>query len=129
MSDIQSVRSFNSHLPSKIIYIDSRDATQYLQTDITSYFKYSLTEKIEVPDNQVVFISLNSTTIPYSFYNIREDVNDKVDIKVGIWNGSVITSPGTKTITIPAGNYSANTLSNEFKDLVNATTLDTQTYI
>ena len=46
MSDIQLVRSFDNQIPSKVLYIDSRDATQYLQTNIeggnnktlTSYF-------------------------------------------------------------------------------------------
>tara|TARA_R110000822_G_scaffold89730_5_gene207610 strand:+ start:865 stop:1737 length:873 start_codon:yes stop_codon:yes gene_type:complete len=111
--------SISSHLPSKILYIDSRDASQYLATDIetgydlTSYFKYDLLEKIECPDNQVIFISLNSTTIPYSFYNIRAGVNDRIDVKIeeehssGSYQGA-----STKGITIPAGNYSSITLGN-----------------
>tara|TARA_R110000824_G_scaffold340739_4_gene527249 strand:+ start:4118 stop:5215 length:1098 start_codon:yes stop_codon:yes gene_type:complete len=110
----------NSHIPSKILYIDSRDASQYLATDITtgydltSYFKYTLTEKIEVPDNQVIFVSLNSTTIPYSFYNIRLNVNDKIDVAIDTQNGADPTyiNETTKTIVIPAGNYSSISLGN-----------------
>ena len=77
--------------PSKILYIDSRDATSYLSqrtfiddngneitTNNTSYFQYQLTEKIEVPLNQRALISLNSATIPYSFYNIRNGINNKL---------------------------------------------------
>lgn len=50
--------------PSKILYIDSRDATNYLATNeagftLTSYFQYQLKEKIEVPRNQRALISLN----------------------------------------------------------------------
>ena len=109
----------NSHLPSKILYIDSRDASQYLATDIdtgydlTSYFKYDLIEKIEVPSNQVIFVSLNSTTIPYSFYNIRSDVNDRIDVKIEEEHSSgAYQGASTKGITIPAGNYSSITLGN-----------------
>ena len=106
-------------LSSKILYIDSRDADGYLATkisgtetiDLTSYFNYVLKENIEVPLNQRALISLNSATIPYSFYNIRDGVNDKVKMTLG----------GTTTeITIPTGNYNATTLadfvSQEFVD-------------
>ena len=97
-------------LSSKILYIDSRDANSYLSTkisgtetiDLTSYFSYVLNENIEVPSNQRALISLNSATIPYSFYNIRENVNDKVKMTLG----------GTPVeITIPAGNYNATSLA------------------
>lgn len=120
--------SHNNHLPSKILYIDSRDASQYLATDLssgydlTSYFKYRLTEKIEVPDNQVIFISLNSTTIPYSFYNIRENVNDKIDIEIMEKVSAVAFSgASTKTITIPSGNYSSITLGKFLEDELTST--------
>ena len=66
-------------MPSKILYVDSRDASIYLSNN-TSYFQYELREKIEVPLNQRVLISLNSATIPYSFYNIRTDINNKLKI-------------------------------------------------
>ena len=97
-------------LSSKILYIDSRDADAYLATkisgtdtiDLTSYFSYILKENIEVPTNQRALISLNSATIPYSFYNIRENVNDKVKMTLG---GTTVE------ITIPAGNYNAISLA------------------
>lgn len=119
MNELQEVRAFNSHLPSKVLYIDSRDASQYLQTGYTSYFKYTLTEKIEVPENQVVFISLNSATIPYSFYNIREGVNDT--IKATITNNT--TGVGRDAIfTVPSGNYSALSLANHIEENFNQST-------
>jgi hypothetical protein len=73
--------------PSKILYIDSRDATNYLATNeggytLTSYFQYQLKEKIEVPRNQRALISLNSATIPYSFYNIRDNINNKLKCRI-----------------------------------------------
>ena len=97
-------------LSSKILYVDSRDADSYLATrifqgetnDLTSYFSYVLKENIEVPTNQRALVSLNSATIPYSFYNIRSGVNDKVKMTLG----------GTpQTITIPGGNYNALSLA------------------
>ncbi len=118
-----SLESDNA-FPSKIIYLDSRDATTYLATtndgqDMFSYFQYQLTEQVEIPDEMNVLISLNGATIPYSFYNIREDVNDKVDFSI-VESGT--TNTGTGTLTIPAGNYSAISLGNfvedEISDLV-----------
>ena len=69
-------------MSSKILYLDSRDADTYLQSDLTSYFNYILKENIEVPLNQRALISLNSATIPYSFYNIRNDINNKLKIQL-----------------------------------------------
>ena len=75
----------SGNLASKILYINSEDASQYLATKLNSdgttstlncYFNYTIKENIEVPANQRAIISLNSATIPYSFYNIRTDVND-----------------------------------------------------
>jgi hypothetical protein len=116
--------------PSKILYIDSRDATNYLSqrtfiddngatiiSDNTAYFQYQLTEKIEVPLNQRALISLNSATIPYSFYNIRSDVNNKLFMKAEITGGGNITP--TEPMTIPAGNYTAYTLINFIEKYIN----------
>ena len=95
-------------LPSKIIYLDSRDASVYL-SEGNSYFQYVLNEQIEVPENMNCLVSLNGATIPYSFYNIREGVNDKVDFTI---TESGTTNVGSATFTIPAGNYSAISLGN-----------------
>ena len=59
---------------SVLIHLDSRDADKYLGTDLTtgktltSYFQYVLTDKIICPSNQLMLISLNDASIPYSFY-------------------------------------------------------------
>lgn len=95
-------------LPSKIIYLDSRDASSYL-SDGNSYFQYVLNEQIEVPENMNCLVSLNGATIPYSFYNIREGVNDKIDFTI---TESGTSNVGSGTFTIPAGNYSAISLGN-----------------
>ena len=103
---------------SKIIYLDSRDASTYLATKsngdcMNSYFQYQLEEQIIVPDNMNVLISLSGATIPYSFYNIREGVNDKIDFEI-VESGT--TNVGSATLTIPAGNYSAISLGNFLED-------------
>ena len=134
MGDLQLVRTYDSQIPSKVLYIDSRDATQYLSTDIntgkdlTSYFLYSLEEKIEVPENQVIFVSLNSATIPYSFYNIREGVNDTLFFKVLNWTSGSPLNEGTGNITLPKGNYSAISLGDTLEGLLLTTTSGT-TYL
>lgn len=104
----------NNSLPAKVLYIDSRDANQYLATnsegfDLTSYFSYILKEHIEVPRNQRALISLHSATIPYSFYNIRAGVNDSMPTSITIISGGIGTF--THTLTIPAGNYNVYSLA------------------
>ena len=104
----------HNQFPSKIIYLDSRDASSYLATNndgfnMNSYFQYQLQEKVVVPDNMNCLISLNGATIPYSFYNIRQGVNDKIDFSI-TENGTTNTS--SASLTIPAGNYSAISLGN-----------------
>ena len=107
--------------PSKILYIDSRDATNYLANlpsrdhddgsitneRLTSYFSYQLTEKIEIPINQRALISLNSATIPYSFYNIRHLINDTLTIRATRTDTNVSFQ---NTLIISSGNYTAYTL-------------------
>lgn len=102
-------------MPSKILYVDSRDASIYLSNN-TSYFQYELREKIEVPLNQRALISLNSATIPYSFYNIRTDVNNK--LKIQLEN----TTQGTTDdfeLQIDAGNYDVYSLSTFIENFIN----------
>tara|TARA_R110002012_G_scaffold24851_1_gene82591 strand:- start:3659 stop:4759 length:1101 start_codon:yes stop_codon:yes gene_type:complete len=104
----------HNEFPSKIIYLDSRDASSYLATNnegfnMNSYFQYQLQEKVIVPDNMNCLISLNGATIPYSFYNIRQGVNDRIDFSI-TENGTTNTS--SASLTIPAGNYSAISLGN-----------------
>lgn len=102
-------------MPSKILYVDSRDASIYLSNN-TSYFQYELREKIEVPLNQRALISLNSATIPYSFYNIRTDINNK--LKIQLEN----TTQGTTNdfeLNIDAGNYDVYSLSTFIENFIN----------
>ena len=103
-------------MSSKILYLDSRDADTYLQTDLTSYFNYILNENIEVPINQRALISLNSATIPYSFYNIRDNINNK--LKIRLQNTTGATSSDF-TLPIDSGNYDVYSFSNFIEDYLN----------
>ncbi len=96
-----------------LLYLDSRDASSYLAQsdgkDLYSYFQYILKENIEIPLNQRALVSLNSATIPYSFYNIRENINDKLIYKIeDLGSGN---DTGTQELEIPAGNYSVYSLA------------------
>ena len=116
----------SNSMSSKILYIDSRDADSYLATkieneisyDLTSYFQYILKENIEVPLNQRALISLNSATIPYSFYNIRLGINDILTAKATNTNSGLSLE---LEHTIPAGNYTALTLADNIKSFMNTT--------
>lgn len=115
--------------PSKILYIDSRDATSYLATNssgqnLSSYYQYILKENIEIPSNQRVLVSLNSATIPYSFYNIREGINDTLQLRAqNITTGTTIESGsgGFNPLVIPAGNYNVYSLAVIIMDYINDT--------
>lgn len=121
--------------PSKILYVDSRDANKYLAqkevlipdkdgvnqkitVDMKSYFQYQLVEKIEIPLNQRALISLNSATIPYSFYNIRNGINNSLTMLTTAVADPAV-NPVIGTMTIPEGNYTAYTLANFIEKFVN----------
>jgi len=122
----------NNSKSSIILYLDSRDATSYLATkletdsdgndrevNLNSYFQYVLTENIEVPLNQRALVSLQSATIPYSFYNIRTGVNDT--LIYSITDTANDNSTGGKTITLKSGNYTAYSLAEQIKSDINET--------
>ena len=126
----------SNSMPSKILYIDSRDANIYLASidsqdhnntgqlvnnKLTSYFSYQLKEKIEVPLNQRALISLNSATIPYSFYNVRHNINDKLTIKA---KNNTTGVEITKNLIIDSGNYTAYTLAAVLETFINGTVQD-----
>lgn len=113
-------------LQEKVIYLDSRDADQYLATkieggvttDLHSYSKFILTEKIEIPSNMDIAISLDSATIPYSFYNIREGVNNRIFYAVYDKTSGTALFPGLATLFVPEGNYSALSLAQYLTDAI-----------
>jgi len=97
--------------PPIIIHLDSRFATQYLETDENGRYKttnylYVMKEPILVPENMNLLVSLHTATIPYSFYNVRSGVNDKIYYNMG----------GVDYIlTLTSGNYSATGLASTLK--------------
>ena len=108
----------SNSLPNKVLYLDSRDASRYLAQnsdgyDLSSYFQYILNESIEIPGNQRALISLNSATIPYSFYTIREGINDLIPLKAV---NDDTAAEGTCDFVIPKGNYTAYTLGTYLSD-------------
>lgn len=124
----------NNSKSSIILYLDSRDATSYLATkletdndgnsiqiNLNSYFQYVLQENIEVPLNQRALVSLQSATIPYSFYNIRTDVNDTLIYRMtDLVSGN---NTGDLTLTLTSGNYTAFSLQDEIQTEINTKTI------
>ena len=121
-----SYTSSAGNMPSKILYINSEDASQYLATKLNNdgttsslncYFQYILKESIEIPLNQRAVISLNSATVPYSFYNIRQDVNDTIDIKITNTTTGFNYTP--TPLILPDGNYDVYSLAEYIKNALN----------
>ena len=98
---------------SKVLFIDSKDATA--QHDGTTHFTYIFRDTIIVKKNEGVLVSLLQASIPYSFYNVREGVNDKIDIIVA---AAGFTSPKEHVIQLDSGNYTAISLASKFKQKV-----------
>lgn len=115
--------------PSRIIYMNSLDAPVNGQYNsfinsrpLTSDFTYDFPVAIAIPENIDTLISLNSASIPYSFYNVRSGINDVIDFNMRrMFSGGVPTTPPldlnqptstllVSSITIPAGNYTINSL-------------------
>tara|TARA_R100001509_G_C4849659_1_gene209618 strand:+ start:129 stop:1019 length:891 start_codon:yes stop_codon:yes gene_type:complete len=97
--------------PPVIIHLDSRFATQYLETDSngkpkSTNFTYTLKEPMNVPDHMNLLVSLHTATIPYTFYNVRSGVNNTISFK----------ADGTPyEIQLAEGNYSATGLASVLK--------------
>lgn len=99
--------------PSKVVYIDSRDgqALTYRESDgtaLTSHFQYIFNTPIMIPDNVDTLISLHTASLPYSFYNIREGINDRLDFRIGEASDPLIYYDSF--LDIEEGNYSIGSL-------------------
>ena len=69
----------NHNQNSKLLHINSEDATLHLTTEAKgSYFQFFFSSQIMCQNNERMLISLHSATIPYSFYNIRNGVNNTI---------------------------------------------------
>mgnify|MGYP003635670232 CR=1 FL=1 len=84
---------------SKTIHINSENAHNSLDSSITTNFQLFLDESVKCPQNERMLISLHSATVPYSFYNIRSDVNNTVGYKLNGVYGEFNITPGNYTST------------------------------
>tara|TARA_R110000824_G_scaffold243335_3_gene431971 strand:- start:2571 stop:3854 length:1284 start_codon:yes stop_codon:yes gene_type:complete len=64
---------------SRVLFVSSRDATLTRDPYNKYDFTFQLDEPILVPENHSIMMSLFTATIPYSFYNIRPNVNSDVE--------------------------------------------------
>tara|TARA_R100000541_G_scaffold11969_5_gene20250 strand:+ start:8968 stop:9918 length:951 start_codon:yes stop_codon:yes gene_type:complete len=95
---------------SKIVFINSSDkSVAYDNTG--SVFSYVLETPIITPPNQDCLVSLYSCVIPYSFYNIRENINDRIPYRL-------VANDNLFSLKIPKGNYTITTLANAIKVLL-----------
>ena len=119
------VYQLEHHAPvSKVIYIDSRDASQFLTTEnglpLTSHFQYIFDDSIPINSNLDTLISLHSASLPYSFYNMRNNINNYLDFRFG-FHSSFDTDFTDITIKIPEGNYTIGSLLRRLNlDITNA---------
>ena len=101
----------NGQRGSKIVYIDSRDASYYTSTSgnaiETGSFVYEIPEPITLddPSNSIV-VSVTSAEVPYSWYNVNRSFNNDVF--------GFLEHHGTNhKINISQKNHSATSLANE----------------
>jgi len=99
---------------SKVIFINSADKNVSLDTDGSSFI-YNLDTPIIAPDNQECLVSLYSCVIPYSFYNIRENINDRIPYRF-------VANDNLSFVKIPKGNYTITTLATTIKSLLDGIT-------
>jgi len=102
----------NSTPSSKLIFLDTRDVVKsggmfFAQTPgndprpIKTFFKYLLKEPLEILGAHDILLSLHSCSIPFTFYNVRDGINNKLDVRVRKTDGTTIEY----TIVIEPGNY------------------------
>lgn len=96
---------------SKIIHINSVDATTIRQTDHTTDFEFQFDDVILCPENQEFLVSCVGLACPYTFYNIRENVNDRLPLNVGGAINIGILEPG---------NYNTTSFANAVKSKLEA---------
>lgn len=104
--------------PSVVIHINSRDAYQFIDPELSTGFNIILDETIEAQDDEYMILSLNDASIPYSFYNIDYKnkylniIESQID-DTNIFNIQII---------IPEMNYNAYEFSTMIQSLLNNST-------
>lgn len=97
------------HIESIQIYLNSRYATETVDGNIANCIYYL--PVIEIPDGHHIYLSLQSATIPYSFYSITSVDNT---FSWGLVGGSI------NNATIPVGNYNVTQIIDLLKSLMGA---------
>lgn len=103
---------------SRVMFLNSGDTK--LQGSLTTDYIFVPDESIVVPPHHSILMSLHHTQIPFSFYNFQSGRNTTLDY--GLSDTGVVSAADTGTITIPEGNYNAQTLLNKIMELLNAET-------
>lgn len=105
---------------SKVIYVNSRDADAFIEQnnfgdDLHTNFLYNLTEKLIVSGNQLALISLYSATIPHSFFNVRNGVNDKIPLQIIYIDDDGAVHTQNEVLQLDDGNYDSTQLIRQIK--------------
>jgi len=111
---------------SRVIFISSEDARTQggnLTTPGTSFvttnYRFLLQQPIAVPEHHSIVMSLHHCSIPYTFYNFRRNINDK--LRFSITASGVSGSSATEhTIYIRPGNYTAISMITEIQKKLEA---------
>jgi len=100
---------------SRVIYLDSSDATQNLsgvatagKSKKTTDVQFQLDEAIVVPAHHTILLSLHSCAIPYSFYNFQTGRNTQLTFGFQDTDNTNVSS--NSTITLQEGNYNIQDL-------------------
>ena len=100
---------------SRVIYLDSSDATQNLsgvatagKSKKTTDVQFQLEEPIVVPAHHTILVSLHSCAIPYSFYNFQTGRNTQLTFGFQDTDNTNVSS--NSTITLQEGNYNIQDL-------------------
>lgn len=106
---------------SVVLHLDSQYNVHQLQSGLTTNYIYNMVEPIMIPENESCEVSLYSATIPYSFYNVRDNVNNEFKMEYTsrpTLNGAAITE--VANITLEPGNYNALTLKTHLLSRISA---------
>jgi len=87
--------------PTRMVFLDSVDCRQ--STQLTSHYSFAFKDAIETASGEGMLVSLSSASIPYSFYNIRDGVNERL-----YYNETFIA--------VAPGNYTATALTKAIVD-------------
>ena len=97
------------HIPSIQLFLNSRYASENVGGNIANSIYYL--PVIELPDGHHIYLSLQSATIPYSFYSISSLDNT-------FTFGRTVDSP--TTVSIAVGNYNITQLINVLESAMGA---------